>query len=61
MLEGTTDFNIGESSGEISVAKGLAFKTKSEYDLSVTAKDAGGRYATQTVKITLLAGNFIFF
>jgi hypothetical protein len=51
-----TEFIIGETSGEITVSTKLSYNTKSSYDVTVTAKDNGGKSATQNVKITILAG-----
>ncbi|XP_060576951.1 cadherin EGF LAG seven-pass G-type receptor 2-like [Ruditapes philippinarum] len=53
-LGSVTEFIIGESSGEITVASELSYNTKSSYDVTVTAKDNGGKSATQNVKITIL-------
>ncbi|XP_053407770.1 protein dachsous-like isoform X2 [Mercenaria mercenaria] len=52
-----TDFSIDPDTGDITVSASLSYKTKSEYDITVTATDTGTppKNATQQVKFTLLA------
>ena len=50
------DFNIGEDSGIIRVAKNLNFERKNQYVLTVQVEDSGNdvRYDTATATITIL-------
>ncbi|XP_053406641.1 protocadherin Fat 4-like [Mercenaria mercenaria] len=52
-----TEFSIDEDTGDITVSASLSYKTKSEYNITVTATDTGTppKSATQQVKFTLLA------